>query len=102
MRTIKIAAAAQTDLVEIAEYIAQDNPEAARKIIKEITSKFALLRDNPFIGREQNKILVNLRSFAVKKYVIFYQPLDDGVEILRVLHGSRDIENLFEEFFDSI
>ena len=102
MRTIKIAAAAQTDLVEIAEYIAQDNPEAARKIIKEITAKFALLRDNPFIGREQNRILVNLRSFAVKKYVIFYQPSDDGVEILRVLHGSRDIENLFKEFFDSI
>lgn len=102
MRTIKIAADAQTDLVEIAEYIAQDNAEAARKIIKEITAKFALLRDSPFIGREQNNLLVNLRSFAVKKYVIFYQPFDDGVEILRVLHSSRDIENLFEDFFDSI
>lgn len=52
MRTIKIAIAAQTDLIEIAEYIAQNNPEAARKIIKGITAKFALLRDNPFIGRE--------------------------------------------------
>lgn len=102
MRTIKIAAAAQTDLVEIAEYITQDNQEAARKIIKEITAKFALLRDNPFVGREQNRLLLNLRSFAVKKYVIFYQPFDDGVEILRVLHASRDIENLFNEFFDSI
>jgi plasmid stabilization system protein ParE len=57
MRTIKIAAAAQTDLVEIAEFIVQDNAEAARKIIKEITAKSSLLRDNPFIGREQNKIL---------------------------------------------
>lgn len=102
MRTIKIAAAAQTDLVEIAEYIAQDNQEAARKIIKEITARFALLRDNPFVGREQNHLLLNLRSFVVKKYVIFYQPFDDGVEILRVLHASRDIENLFNEFFDSI
>ncbi len=102
MRTIKVATAAEADLIEIAEYIAHDNAEAARKIIKEITAKFALLRDNPLIGREQNRILVNLRSFAVKKYVIFYQPFDNGVEILRVLHSSRDIENLFDEFFDSI
>src|SRR2546421_2127442 len=40
-------------------------------------------------GREQDKLLVNLRSFAVKNYLIFYQPFEEGIEILRVLHGDR-------------
>jgi toxin ParE1/3/4 len=54
------------------------------------------------MGREQSRLLVNLRSFVVKEYFIFYQPLDDGVEILRVLHGSQDIESIFEGFLDSL
>ena len=47
------------------------------------------------MGREQNALLVNLRSFVVKNYIIFYQPVEGGIEILRVLHGSRDIESIF-------
>jgi toxin ParE1/3/4 len=44
---------------------------------------------------------VNLRSFPAKGYVIFYQPTDDGVEISRVLHGSRDIQSEFDNPIDS-
>jgi len=102
MRTVKVAAGAKSDLQEIWERIAEHNPEAASKLIKEITSKFALLRDHPHMGREQSKLLVNLRSFVVKNHLIFYQPFEGGVEILRVLHGSRDIESIFEGFLDSL
>jgi len=102
MPIIKVAAAAEEDLKEIWAYVAEQNPEAASKLIKEITRRFALLRDHPHMGREQNELLVNLRSFAVKNYIIFYQPVEGGVEILRVLHGSRDIESIFERFFDSL
>ncbi|MGH9942445.1 MAG: type II toxin-antitoxin system RelE/ParE family toxin [Pyrinomonadaceae bacterium] len=51
MRTIKVAIAATEDLREIWAYVAQHNPEAANKLIKEITSKFALLRDFPHTGQ---------------------------------------------------
>jgi toxin ParE1/3/4 len=102
MRTIKVAADAKEDLQKIWDWVAENNPEAASKLIKEITSKFALLRDHPHIGREQAKLLINLRSFVVKNYFIFYQPFEDGIEILRVLHGSRDIESIFEGFLDSL
>jgi toxin ParE1/3/4 len=37
-----------------------------------------------------------LRSFPVKNYVIFYRPLEDGIEIVRVLHGAQDLPPLFE------
>ncbi|MBA3322861.1 MAG: type II toxin-antitoxin system RelE/ParE family toxin [Pyrinomonadaceae bacterium] len=102
MRTIKVAATATEDLQEIWAYVAQHDTQAANKLIKEITGKFALLRDFPQTGREQYKLLVNLRSFAVKDYLIFYQPFADRIEILRVLHGSRDIESIFDSFLDSL
>ncbi len=102
MRTVKVAAAAKEDLLEIWAYVAERNTEAASKLIKEINGKFAFLRDFPQMGREQDRLLVNLRSFVVKDYFIFYQPFDDGIEILRVLHSSRDIENIFEGFLDSL
>jgi toxin ParE1/3/4 len=102
MAIVKVAAAAEEDLKEIWSYVAEYNPEAAGKLIKEITRRFAILRDHPHMGREQDKLLVNLRSFAVKNYIIFYQPCEGGIEILRVLHGSRDIESIFESFLDSL
>jgi toxin ParE1/3/4 len=38
-----------------------------------------------------------LRSFPVKPYIVFYIKLDDGIEVVRILHQSRDIERLFSE-----
>jgi toxin ParE1/3/4 len=102
MRTVRVTAAAEQDLRGIWAYVAEHNAEAANKLIKEITGKFALLRDYPQMGREQDRLLVDLRSFVVRDYFIFYQPFEDGVEILRVLHGSRDIADVFEGFLDSI
>lgn len=101
MPVIKVAAAAAEDLKEIWSYVAENNPEAANSLLKEITRRFSILRDHPHMGREQDKLLVNLRSFAIKNYIIFYRPFEGGVEILRVLHGSRDIGSIFERFMNS-
>ncbi|HEY0077721.1 MAG TPA: type II toxin-antitoxin system RelE/ParE family toxin [Pyrinomonadaceae bacterium] len=102
MPVLKIAAAAEEDLKEIWSYVAEYNEEAAGKIIREITGRFSVLRDRPQLGRKQDELLVNLRSFVVKNFLIFYQPVEDGIEVLRVLHASRDIESIFESFFDSL
>ena len=102
MPTVRIAAAAAEDLKGIWDYVAQHNPEAASKLIKEITSRFAMLRDYPHIGRAQHRLAKDLRSFVVKGYFIFYRPFEDGVEVLRIIHGSRDIERIFERLLDSL
>jgi toxin ParE1/3/4 len=102
MPVVRVAAAAEEDLRGIWSYVAQQDPQAADKLVKAITRKFAVLRDFPLAGREQSRLLVNLRSFGVKGYIIFYQPFEGGVDILRVLHGSRDVERIFENFFDSL
>ena len=81
--------------------VARNNPEAASSLIKEITGKFALLRDHPLIGRQQSRLLANLRSFPVRNYIIFYIPFESGVEVLRVLHAAQDVERILGAFIDS-
>jgi toxin ParE1/3/4 len=49
------------------------------------------------MGRARHELLVNLLSFTVKNYVIFYQPITEGIEVLRVLHGARDVHRVFDK-----
>jgi len=69
MRVLRRARALM-DLDEIAEYIGQSNPKAALRIL-------------PVAG--------------FKKYWIFYRPAKNRIEVLRVLHGARDIDAALEE-----
>ena len=61
-----------------------------------------MLAENPNLGKSRSEVLVNLRSFPFKKYIIFYLPTDYGIEIFRVVHTSRNIEDLFDQFFDDL
>ena len=49
----------------------------------------------PEMGRKRPELGHELRSFVIKNYVIFYDPIPDGIFVVRVLHGARDIENIF-------
>jgi toxin ParE1/3/4 len=49
------------------------------------------------MGRSRSDLGANLRSFPVKKFVIFYRPVDDTVEIVRILYGGRDFESIFRD-----
>jgi toxin ParE1/3/4 len=80
----------------------QNNLDAARAFVWMLKEKLMLLADNPDLGRVREEItgagtasLHPLRSFLVNKYVVFYEPMEDGVRILRVLHASRDITDIF-------
>jgi len=56
-----------------------------------------LLAEFPRMGRTRENFAPNLRSFPVRKIVIFYRPVDDTVEIVRILYGARDIESIFRD-----
>ena len=86
---------AEEDLVQIWLYIAEDSEERADNFLFEIDEKSALLAEHPEAGRERPELAPSLRSFALGRYTLFYRPADIGVEIVRVLHGSRDIASLF-------
>ena len=101
MPTLIVSPLAEEDLEEIWSFVAERDVEAANRLIDEITGRFDHLLAYPEAGRARHELLVNLRSLPVKRYVIFYQPTDDGVEIFRVLHGSRDIQSEFDSLIDS-
>ena len=95
MCKFRLADAAQRDLEDIWDYIAEDNPSAADSFIAMLVEKFQLLARESEIGRDRPEIKRGLKSLPVKKYVIFYRTAGSMVEIARVLSGYRDITKLF-------
>jgi toxin ParE1/3/4 len=83
---------ADSDLDSIWSFIAADSVRAADKQIARIGEVFGMLVQNPLAGRERRDLRQGLRSFPVGNYVIFYIPLPDGVEVVRVMHGRQDID----------
>ncbi len=80
-----------------------DNIEAAYRFLRAAEEAFRDLERMPFMGspREfQDSTLTGIRMWRVKgfpKHLLFYRPIKDGVEIIRVLHSARDIAGLFSE-----
>lgn len=64
---------------------------------REFNKKCQILANFPSIGRSYAHIKPLLRGLALDGYVILYQVIDDGVEILRVVSGRQDLELLFAE-----
>ncbi|MGD0260662.1 MAG: type II toxin-antitoxin system RelE/ParE family toxin [Verrucomicrobiota bacterium] len=96
MSQYRVSDAARADLEEIWLFIAQDNPEAADRFVRNLVSRFPTLASMPQMGRLREELAARLRSFPVRNYVIFYRPMGAGIEIVRVLHGARDFPPLFE------
>jgi len=90
--TYRLSALGRCDLQEISRYLGERNPTAAEKILDELIGRFELLGKQPTLGAPRNDLLEGLRHTVVRKYVIYYRPFEKGIEILRVVHGSRDID----------
>jgi toxin ParE1/3/4 len=87
---------AKTDLKEIWKYIATQDKERANKFLKVLNDALQTIAQQPFMGKERSEIMAEIRSFPVKNYVIFYRPLENGIEVVRILHGARDVEAFFD------
>jgi toxin ParE1/3/4 len=83
---------AENDLEEIWWFIEQDNADS---FLDRIQETCLALSDFPKLGVSREELKTDLRSHPVGNYLIFYFPLEDGIEIVCALHGSRDIERLF-------
>lgn len=87
--------AAKNDLKEIGRYIERDNPAAAKAVIDRVMSTADLIAQNPAMGRTRDDLLPLLRSFPVDNYVLYYQPRQGGITVVRVLHSARDVARQF-------
>lgn len=95
MPTVHRTSLANDDLVEIALRIAKDNPDAANAWLDSVDQKCRLLATMPEMGRLRPELIPEIRSWAVGDYVLFYQAVHEGIVVVRVLHGSRDLPSLF-------
>lgn len=91
---IKRKPAAKADLLDIWEYVAADDIEQADRLLDAIEIQCQKLSRFPRLGRARDELLPSLRSFPVGNYVVFYRPSKDGIEIIRVLHGRRDVSGV--------
>jgi toxin ParE1/3/4 len=85
---------AEEDLLAIAEYIAENNPTAAARWLEQIEKKLLLLAAQPDMGECVDSIRPGLRRSTHGNYLIFYEPRESGICLVRVLHGARKIEDL--------
>lgn len=99
MNDYALTPSAETDLQEIWTYIAADNPDAADELEADIFTACQLLADNPQMGSSRPAWSEKpVRFWIVRRnYLIVYAPQAQPLEILRIIHGARNIPKLLAE-----
>ena len=87
---------AEADILEIWDYIVDDSILDADRWVDSLDEKLALWATQPMMGRSRDELAPGIRSLAFGRYVVFFEPPSDGIDVVRVLHGSRDIDATFE------
>jgi toxin ParE1/3/4 len=93
---------AVADLLEHFVFIGEHNEKVAFRFLRAAKETFELLATRPKVGKVtafRNPLLVGMRVFPVRnfeRYLVFYRPIQGGIEVVRVIHGARDIPSLFE------
>lgn len=103
MAEYRIDPGVEEELWLIWRHIAQDNPDAATRVVEAAFETFAALTGHPRLGRARkfkDPRLRGMRSIGVRgfpNYLIFYRVIREVVHIHHVYHGARDIDALFDE-----
>jgi toxin ParE1/3/4 len=95
MSLYRLSKEAEQDLEDLWVYLGERNDIAADLQVAKLLDRFPMLAQFPAMGISRNQMLEGLRSFPVKPYIIFYILIPDGIEILRIIHQARDIEEYF-------
>ena len=95
MRNYTYSSAAYQDLEEIFDYIAKDNLMAAHRVWAEIEAALAMPSERPLLGyRRPDWTDEPVRFWAVRSYVIVYRPDSQPLQVVRIIHGARDVPRL--------
>jgi toxin ParE1/3/4 len=92
--SFRISPEAEADIETTVLFISDENPSAARRWHAEILISFERLGEMPRLGIARRDIRPDFRTLPYRNYVILYREVDYGVEIIRVIHGARQWEDL--------
>lgn len=102
-QVVLIKPRAYLDLDELAAWIQQDDPKSALRLLEQAESTFDALAEMPGTGipyRVRNPRLASLRCSPIRgfpNHLVFYLPIVGGIDVIRVLHGSRDLPRILEQ-----
>jgi toxin ParE1/3/4 len=88
---------AEADLLDIWLYIADKNRRAADKLLDSIDNSCRLIATQPEMGELRPDLDPLVRCIAVGDYLIIYRPAAGGLEVLRVVHGARDVPEVYRQ-----
>jgi toxin ParE1/3/4 len=95
MNALHFSPEAAQDLNDIYDYLVQHSPAAAARTTQALERACRLLARLPGMGTACDDLRPGMRKFPSGRYVIFYRPTDDGIEVVRILHGARDFPSVF-------
>jgi toxin ParE1/3/4 len=86
---------AEKDFIHIWQYIAEDSPDNADRFLDYLYDQATKLSHTPQMGVIHSELGPEIRIFPVKSYLLIYKPINNGIILLRVLHGSVEYSKLF-------
>ena len=93
MRRIVRRSKARFDMLAAFNYIADNGGDTrAEQYLRRMDAAIGYLAQHPLMGRARPEVEEGIRSFPFEVYVIFYLPLEDGIELVRVIHSALDLE----------
>ena len=95
MNSLTFSIPARIDLIRIEAYIARDSEIAAVNLVDRIEARCRFLAAAPKAGRARPDLRRGARAWAVGSYLVIYRVVGDGVEIMRVIDGRRDVKAVF-------
>ena len=96
MSRFLISKDASHDLNEIIDYFTANSLNAGDRFIAAFNQKCEHLTQFPNIGKRYPDLHPTMRGIVFDRYILFYEPIDDGIVIARIVSGKRDLSNLFE------
>ena len=94
MARVEYSSAAKADLREIWDYISLDSQFQADRLIAKFCEKLQHLAKWNTMGRPRPEFGKDCRSYPFGKYCFYFRPIEDGVEVIRVLHFARDLDQI--------
>lgn len=92
--SLQRTAQAERDLLDIWLWIARNNIAAADAMADKLDEVSTLLAANPRLGTARADIGRDIRGFPVKRWLILYRETGEGIEVVRYVHGARDLDDL--------
>lgn len=97
MKSLRITVPASKDLNTISDYFLSQSIDSGERFVEAFNQKCQYLAKYPYIGKSYADLRPDLRGLSLMGYIVFYRVSDDSVEILRVVSGYRNLQDIFSE-----